>query len=99
MRDLERRWGNAIHKRKKVADSLFGIERKRTKDYLERKIREAEEEATSMVHPAMVGITELMTDDNFLVWMENQEEDLLERLSTYEVYTRFQSEMASVTTH
>jgi len=63
------------------------------------KFREAEEEATSMVHPAMVGITELMTDDNFLVWMESQEEDLLERLSTYEVYTRFQSEMASVTTH
>lgn len=52
-----------------------------------------------MVHPAMVGITELMTDDNFLVWMENQEEDILERLSTYEVYTRFQSEMGTMTTH
>ncbi|HEY9069935.1 MAG TPA: hypothetical protein VIV61_06725 [Candidatus Ozemobacteraceae bacterium] len=52
-----------------------------------------------MVHPAMVGITELMTDDAFLGWMENQDEDLLERLTTYEVYSRFQTEMAATTTH
>ncbi|HNW35187.1 MAG TPA: hypothetical protein PKM25_09670 [Candidatus Ozemobacteraceae bacterium] len=52
-----------------------------------------------MVHPAMVGITELMTDDTFLIWMENQEEDLLERLTTFEVYSRFQNEIASSVTH
>jgi len=47
----------------------------------------------------MVGITELMTDDVFLGWMESQDEDLLERLTTYEVYSRFQTEMAAATTH
>jgi len=63
------------------------------------KNRVAEEVVTSMVHPAMVGITELMTDDVFLGWMESQDEDLLERLTTYEVYSRFQTEMAAATTH
>jgi len=52
-----------------------------------------------MVHPAMVGITELMTDDTFLIWMENQEEDLLGRLTTFEVYSRFQNEISAPMTH
>ena len=42
-----------------------------------------------MVHSGMVGITELMTDDNFMGWMEDQSEEMLERLSTYEVYTLY----------
>jgi hypothetical protein len=42
-----------------------------------------------MVHPGMVGITELMTDDNFMMWMEEQENAELDRLSTYEVYSRY----------
>ncbi|MFZ2957494.1 MAG: hypothetical protein WA705_11435 [Candidatus Ozemobacteraceae bacterium] len=42
-----------------------------------------------MVHPAMVGITELMTDDRFMGWMEDQEDDMLEVLSTYEIYSRY----------
>lgn len=37
----------------------------------------------------MVGITELMTDDNFLGWMEQQTEGLLEKLSTFEVYSLY----------
>ena len=45
-----------------------------------------------MVHPGMVGITELMTDDLFMGWMEAQPDDLLDSLSTYEVYTRFRHE-------
>ncbi|MDN5278582.1 MAG: hypothetical protein PWR01_2547 [Clostridiales bacterium] len=43
-----------------------------------------------MVHSGMVGITELMMDDSFLGWMENQEEDFLESLSTFEIYNLFQ---------
>ena len=39
-----------------------------------------------MVHPGMVGITELMMDDCFLNWMEAQSEDLLESFSTFEIY-------------
>lgn len=42
-----------------------------------------------MVNPRMVGITELMTDDNFLGWMEQQAEDLLSRLSTFEIYSLY----------
>lgn len=38
----------------------------------------------------MVGITELMMDDNFLSWMEIQEEELLETLSTFEIYHLYQ---------
>lgn len=43
-----------------------------------------------MVHPGMVGITELMMDDNFLNWMDIQDEDLLESLSTFEIYSLYQ---------
>ena len=43
-------------------------------------------EEVKMVHTEMVGITELMTDDNFLGWMENQADDLLDSHSTFEVY-------------
>ena len=42
-----------------------------------------------MVHPGMVGITELMMDDRFVGWMEDQPDDLLDSLSTYEVYHLF----------
>ncbi len=42
-----------------------------------------------MVHPGMVGITELMTDDDFVGWMEEQEDEMLETLSTYEVYSLY----------
>ena len=43
-----------------------------------------------MVHPGMVGITELMMDDSFLSWMEIQEEELLETLSTFEILNLYQ---------
>ena len=43
-----------------------------------------------MVHPGMVGITELMMDENFLSWMEDQSDDLLESMSTFEIYSLFQ---------
>jgi len=40
----------------------------------------------------MVGITELMTDDNFAGWMENQGDDLLAEMSTFEVYSLYCSQ-------
>ncbi|GAB4271856.1 MAG: hypothetical protein Kow0029_09890 [Candidatus Rifleibacteriota bacterium] len=43
-----------------------------------------------MVHPGMVGITELMMDDSFLDWMESQEENFIESLSTFEIYKLYQ---------
>ena len=43
-----------------------------------------------MVHPGMVGITELMMDDKFLDWMEGQDEDMLENMSTFEIYSLYQ---------
>ncbi|MBF0502054.1 MAG: hypothetical protein HQM09_18080 [Candidatus Riflebacteria bacterium] len=49
-----------------------------------------------MVHPGMVGITELMTDDRFMGWMEGQSDDVIESLSTYEIYSRFCSEVEPV---
>lgn len=39
----------------------------------------------------MVGITELMMDENFLCWMEDQTDDLLENLTTYEIFNLYQS--------
>jgi hypothetical protein len=42
-----------------------------------------------MVHSGMVGITELMTDDNFMVWMEEQAEEMLESLTTFEIYNMY----------
>lgn len=44
-----------------------------------------------MVHPGMVGITELMMDEDFLCWMEVQSDDLLESLSTYEIFNLYQA--------
>ena len=44
-----------------------------------------------MVHPGMVGITELMMDDKFLDWMEGQDEDMLENMSTFEIYSLYQT--------
>lgn len=44
-----------------------------------------------MVHPGMVGITELMMDENFLCWMEDQKDDLLEKKSTFEIFSLYQS--------
>lgn len=44
-----------------------------------------------MVHPGMVGITELMMDENFLCWMERQQDDLLESLTTFEIFNLYQS--------
>lgn len=44
-----------------------------------------------MVHPGMVGITELMTDDGFLSWIENQDGSSIERLSTFEIYDLYQN--------
>lgn len=43
-----------------------------------------------MVHPGMVGITELMMDEGFLSWMEIQDEDMLEMHSTFEIYSLYQ---------
>jgi len=39
----------------------------------------------------MVGITELMMDENFLCWMEDQSDDLLENHTTYEIFNLYQS--------
>lgn len=39
----------------------------------------------------MVGITELMMDENFLCWMEQQQDDLLENLTTFEIFNLYQS--------
>ncbi len=44
-----------------------------------------------MVHPGMVGITELMMDESFLCWMEQQQDDLLESLTTFEIFNLYQS--------
>jgi hypothetical protein len=44
-----------------------------------------------MVHPGMVGITELMMDENFLNWMEEQTEKLLESKTTFEIFKLYQS--------
>ena len=44
-----------------------------------------------MVHPGMVGITELMMDENFLSWMEIQSEEMLESKSTFEIFKLYQS--------
>ncbi|HNS10149.1 MAG TPA: hypothetical protein PKN29_10645 [Candidatus Ozemobacteraceae bacterium] len=46
-----------------------------------------------MVHPGMVGITELMMDENFLCWMEEQSDDLLENHTTYEIFNLYQSDV------
>ncbi len=48
-------------------------------------------EEGKMVHPGMVGITELMMDENFLCWMEGQSDDLLENHTTYEIFNLYQS--------
>lgn len=39
----------------------------------------------------MVGITELMMDENFLSWMEIQSEEMLESKSTFEIFKLYQS--------
>lgn len=39
----------------------------------------------------MVGITELMMDESFLCWMEQQQDDLLESLTTFEIFNLYQS--------
>ena len=39
-----------------------------------------------MVNTKMVGITELMTDNKFVAWVEKQADALLSRLSTFELY-------------
>jgi len=44
-----------------------------------------------MVHPGMVGITELMMDESFLCWMEDQADELLENKSTFEIFKLYQS--------
>ena len=49
-----------------------------------------------MVHMEMVGSTELMTDDGFLGWMEQQADDLLEKHSTFEVYRLYCREATDV---
>ena len=53
-------------------------------------LKECKEEKT-MVHPGMVGITELMMDENFLSWMEIQSEEMLESKSTFEIFKLYQS--------
>jgi len=45
-----------------------------------------------MVHAEMVGITELMTDDSFVGWMEDQTEEILAKLSTFEIYNLYCSQ-------
>lgn len=39
----------------------------------------------------MVGITELMMDENFLGWMEDQADELLESKTTFEIFKLYQS--------
>ncbi len=45
-----------------------------------------------MVHSGMIGITELMTDDRFLGWMEEQKDELLASLSTFEIYSLYRNQ-------
>ncbi len=42
-----------------------------------------------MVHPGMVGITELMTDDSFLAFMETMDESAIATMSVYEIYAAY----------
>ncbi|MBI3039945.1 hypothetical protein HYY75_13000 [bacterium] len=46
-----------------------------------------------MVHPGMVGVTELMCSDGFAGWIERQEDDNLTNLSAFEIYSLFCSEI------
>jgi hypothetical protein len=75
-----------VKNEKTPADELFEPEYGRQK-FRERSV--ASKEEFDMVHPGMVGITELMTDDRFMGWMERQDDDLLETLSTFEIYRRY----------
>lgn len=45
-----------------------------------------------MVHPNMVGITELMCDDCFLDWLEKQDNQKIFNLSSFEVYNLYTQE-------
>lgn len=45
-----------------------------------------------MVHSEMIGITELMTDDQFMGWMEAQDDERIENLSSFEVYSLYRRE-------
>lgn len=51
-----------------------------------------------MVYAEMVGVAELMTDDNFLSWVENLDEEDTE-LSTFEIYNRYQEACAQEDVH
>jgi len=42
----------------------------------------------------MLGITELMTDDKFLSWLEIQSGHCLETSDTYSIYCRYRLETA-----
>ena len=42
------------------------------------------------IYDGMLGIVELMANDDFLSFVETQEETLLETVSTREIWNRFQ---------
>ncbi len=46
-----------------------------------------------MVSGRMVGITELMTDANFLGWIEKQENKLLVSLNTLDIYNLYVAQL------
>lgn len=48
---------------------------------------------SEVVHPGMVGIHELMTDNKFLDWFEKLSDKILNKLSMYEIYQKYLKEV------
>lgn len=47
---------------------------------------------SEVVHQGMVGIHELMTDDDFLNWFEKLSDSILNKLTMFEIYRRYMKE-------
>lgn len=48
-----------------------------------------------MVHPGMVGITELMTDDGFVAFMEGLDDATCAAVSVHDLYSRYRDGLAA----
>lgn len=62
------------------------------KDYIHQRIRLIIENkiANEVVSHNMVGIHELMTDDDFLNWFDKLSERVLKKFTMYEIYKQYQ---------
>jgi len=49
--------------------------------------------AQEVVHKEMVGIHELMTDDVFLNWFEKLSDKILNTMTMFEIYKKYQKEV------